>query len=314
MGIHLKDGSPLVQKSQLQKFVFGGLLAVVINAAPAQAGATRTWVSGVGDDLNPCSRTAPCKTFAGAISKTAPGGEISVLDAGAFGTVTIVQAVTINGEGNLAGILASIGNGIIVNAGASDRVIIRNLQINGAGGGTKGITVLGGNVTIDNCLIYGFTAGGTGIHVSAGSAAHIDIRDTSVTNSTNAVTAQASGGGAAVMSIDNMRINDAGTGVGALSDNVFMVIRNSFIGYTGAAGILTSGGAASISLDHSELTHNIIAVNATGAGSTVRLNDVSIYENNTGLAISNGATIATAGNNKIAGSPGAATNGTVSNF
>jgi hypothetical protein len=222
--------------------------------------------------------------------------------------------VTINGEGNLAGILASVSDGIVINAGASDRVIIRNLQINGAGGGTKGIRVLGGNVTIDNCLIYGFTAGGTGIHVSAGSATHIDIRDTSVTNTTNAVMAQASGGGGAVMSIDNMRINDAGTGVGALSDNVFMVIRNSFIGYTGAAGILTSGGAASISLDHSELTHNIIAVNATGAGSTVRLNDVSMYENNTGLAISNGATIATAGNNKIANSPGAATNGSVTNF
>jgi len=303
-----------VKKSLLRQLAVGGTLVAAIYAVPAQAAATRTWVSGVGDDLNPCSRTAPCKTFASAISKTAAGGEISVMDSGAFGAVTITQAVTINGEGNLAGILASISDGIIVNAGASDRVIIRDLQINGAGGGTKGITIIGGNVTIDNCLIYGFTAGGTGIDISAGSAAHIDIRDTSVTNTTNAVMAQASGGGVAVMSIDNMRINDAGTGLGGVSSNVFIVMRNSFIGFTGAAGILTSGGAASITVDHSELTHNIIAVNATGAGSTVRLNDVSIYENNTGLAISNGATIATAGNNKIAGSPGAATNGSVTNF
>jgi len=36
--------------------------------------------SGVGDDANPCSRTAPCKTFAGAISKTAAAGEINCLD------------------------------------------------------------------------------------------------------------------------------------------------------------------------------------------------------------------------------------------
>src|SRR4051812_9186829 len=210
-----KRESPLVKKSLLRQLAVGGTLFAAIYAVPAQAGATRTWVSGVGDDLNPCSRTAPCKTFAGAISKTAPGGEISVLDSGAFGTLTIIQAVTINGEGNLAGILASISDGIIVSAGASDRVIIRNLQINGAGGGTRGISVLGGNVTIENCAIYGFTSGGTGIKVAAGGAVHMDIRDTAVTNTTNAVTAQASGGGNAVMSIDNMRINDAGTGIGA---------------------------------------------------------------------------------------------------
>src|SRR5678809_162426 len=82
----------------------------------ANAQATRTWVSGVGDDTNPCSRTAPCKTFAGAISKTATAGEISVLDPGGFGAVTIVKSITINGDGTLAGILASLTNGVIVNA------------------------------------------------------------------------------------------------------------------------------------------------------------------------------------------------------
>ena len=46
------------------------LLLTLCVATMAQAQATRTWVSGVGDDVNPCSRTAPCKTFAGAISKT----------------------------------------------------------------------------------------------------------------------------------------------------------------------------------------------------------------------------------------------------
>src|SRR6476661_3964160 len=90
----------------------------------AQAQATRTWVSGVGDDANPCSRTAPCKTFAGAISKTATGGEISVLDPGGFGAVTITKAITINGDGTLAGILASGTNGINVAATATDKVII----------------------------------------------------------------------------------------------------------------------------------------------------------------------------------------------
>src|SRR3954470_15467436 len=95
--------------------------------------ATRTWVSGVGDDANPCSRTAPCKTFAGAISKTAAGGEIDVIDPGGFGTVTITKSITIDGQGTMASILASATNGINVNAGAGDTVILRNLSINGAG-------------------------------------------------------------------------------------------------------------------------------------------------------------------------------------
>src|ERR1044071_1841781 len=110
----------------------------------ANAQATRTWVSGVGDDANPCSRTAPCKTFAGAISKTAASGEISVLDPGGFGAVNITKAITINGDGTLAGILASLTTGIIVNAPAStDVVVLRNLSINGANNGTNGIRFSG---------------------------------------------------------------------------------------------------------------------------------------------------------------------------
>src|SRR5580765_1875593 len=103
-------------------------------ATSASAQATRTWVSGVGDDANPCSRTAPCKTFAGAISKTAAGGEISVLDPGGFGGVTITKAITLNGDGTLAGILAAGTNAIIVNAGVNDVVVIRSLSINGTSG------------------------------------------------------------------------------------------------------------------------------------------------------------------------------------
>src|SRR5580765_2890252 len=98
-------------------------------ATSASAQATRTWVSGVGDDANPCSRTAPCKTFAGAISKTAAGGEISVLDPGGFGAVTITKAITLNGDGTLAGILAAGVTGIIINAPSTADILIRNLSI-----------------------------------------------------------------------------------------------------------------------------------------------------------------------------------------
>src|SRR5712691_3917741 len=99
----------------------------------AHAQASRTWVSGVGDDVNPCSRTAPCKTFAGAISKTAPSGEINVLDPGGFGAVTITKSITISSERFEAGVLVSGTNGIIVSAANTDVVIIKGLDIEGLG-------------------------------------------------------------------------------------------------------------------------------------------------------------------------------------
>src|SRR5438477_11399392 len=112
-----------------------GCLVALLYAVPAQA-QTRTWVSGVGDDANPCSRTAPCKTFPGAISKTAAGGEINCLDPGGFGGVTITKAITIACEGVTAGVLVSGTNAIIVSAGPSDQVTLRGLDINGAGTGS----------------------------------------------------------------------------------------------------------------------------------------------------------------------------------
>jgi hypothetical protein len=78
---------------------FALILSALLWAAPANAQATRTWVSGVGDDVNPCSRSAPCKTFAGAISKTADCGEIDALDPGGFGALTITKGLTIDGGG-----------------------------------------------------------------------------------------------------------------------------------------------------------------------------------------------------------------------
>jgi len=103
------------------------LMAAVAVSASAQA--TRTWVSGVGDDANPCSRTAPCKTFAGAISKTAAGGEIDVLDPGGFGAVTITKSITIDGGGFTGGVLTAGTNGVVVSAGPSDIVTLRNFSI-----------------------------------------------------------------------------------------------------------------------------------------------------------------------------------------
>src|SRR5438034_7809030 len=107
------------------------LLVTCLWSNVAQAQATRTWVSGVGDDANPCSRTAACKTFAGAISKTAAGGEINCLDPGGFGGVTITKAMTLNCGYTLGSILVAGTPGVTINAGVNDRVTLRGIQIQG---------------------------------------------------------------------------------------------------------------------------------------------------------------------------------------
>src|SRR3954470_23165848 len=138
------------------------LALAVPNAAFGQA--TRTWVSGVGDDANPCSRTAPCKTFAGAISKTAPGGEIDALDPAGFGGVTITKSITLDGTGTLASILVSGTNGVIINAGTGDRVVLRNIQLNGIGTGTNGVNILqAGTVDLDYVEIANFATSAVNI-------------------------------------------------------------------------------------------------------------------------------------------------------
>src|ERR1700738_420634 len=112
----------IMRNSLLAAAICAGTMLLI--GSPAYAQATRTWVSGVGDDANPCSRTAPCKTFAGAISKTAAGGEIDALDPGGFGAVTITKSISIEAEGVIAGVLVSGTNGIIIAAGAGDQVVL----------------------------------------------------------------------------------------------------------------------------------------------------------------------------------------------
>jgi hypothetical protein len=168
----------------------------MLHASPAMAQAIRTWVSGVGDDVNPCSRTAPCKTFAGAISKTAAGGQISVLDPGGFGAVTITKSITIKADGDLGSILASGITGIIINAGATDRVVIDGLDIDGAGGtpGTIGIRILSAReVVVRNTVIRNFSQAGILIDSPTNQVA-LSVFDSSIINATIGVNVTAAAG------------------------------------------------------------------------------------------------------------------------
>src|SRR3954465_11133372 len=147
-----------MKKNTLILAALGSALSLLLFAAPAQAQATRTWVSGVGDDVNPCSRTAPCKTFAGAISKTFINGEIDALDAGAFGNLTITKSINVDCHDELCGVLVGAGTtGFIVNIASGNvndplrNARIRNVNVHGGGGsGTVGSRLGVNGIRIDN--------------------------------------------------------------------------------------------------------------------------------------------------------------------
>lgn len=267
----------------------------------AQGQATRTWVSGVGDDANPCSRTAPCKTFAGAISKTATGGEINVLDAGGFGAITITKSITIDGGGSFASILAAATNGVIVNASATSKVIIRNLSINGIGTGLNGIRFLGGlQLTVENCSIFGFTQ--NGIDISKSASAIVSVKDTNITQCTTGINSVTSGG-FVVSSLDNVRLENMSNGV-VVGQNSFATIRNSSIFQNNSNGINVSAAGSVANLENCMVANNGTGLNASASASTIRISRTAILQNTTGINIAGGATVATFQNNISAGNAG----------
>jgi nitrous oxidase accessory protein NosD len=245
----------------------GFALALSIVALPTFAQATRTWVSGVGDDFNPCSRTAPCKTFAGAISRTAPGGEINVLDAGGFGTVTITKSIRIDGTPFISGVLSSGVNGIIVNAATTDKIVLRNLDINGnvpfTAAVTRGIRVMqAGSIIIQDCEIYNF--GERGISIEGTSPTQTHILNSRVYN------------------------NPAANGIvilpsaGAVAHKT--TIENTSVFNNGVRGIYASNGSTTTVL-RSTISGNATGINAEANSGTTVVNvyDTSVDENGTGL-------------------------------
>jgi len=275
--------------------VFTFLALAVLVTAPANAQATRTWVSGVGDDVNPCSRTAPCKTFAGAISKTAAGGEISALDPGGFGVVTITKAITINGDGTLAGILSAGTNGVIVNAGVNDRVVLRNISINGVGTGLNGIRYIAGkSLTVDKVSISGCTA--RGIDMSLAAAGTLIVKDTTITNCATGVFVNSSV--FALAALDNVTLHNNATGIEA-STNGRVTISNSVVSGNTSNGLLASTGSSQINSEDNQIAFNaLVGVNCSVAGGAIRLSNNQIYNNTTGINIAASCVVNSTGNNR----------------
>ncbi|MCA6120628.1 right-handed parallel beta-helix repeat-containing protein [Bradyrhizobium sp. WSM 1704] len=254
-----------------------GLLLPALASAPAHAQATRTWVSGVGDDANPCSRTAPCKTFAGAISKTAAQGEINCLDPGGFGGLTIIKAITVNCHDMFASVLVAGTNGIVIQAGASDRVVLRNIQVQGIGPGVNaglvGIKInSAGSVSIEDCMITQFGQQGI-LDQRSNAGGKLLIKDTLITHNTGSAISIA---GAATnnATLDGVRSYNNAFGLAVGNGNNVTVKRSDFS--SNSIGVTADPGAQ-ISVNSSAINSNATGLNGSG----IRVSDSDINYNTT---------------------------------
>jgi len=236
---------------------------VAVAAPPASAQATRTWVSGVGDDANPCSRTAPCKTWAGAIFKTAVGGEIDALDDGGFGGVTITKAITLNGGGHVASALVSGTNAIIVSAPANAQVVL------------QGIDVVGLNVAEGTCASL------TGVRINSAASVLLDDVDISGFQTAVGATLDASSPDVFVdISLNNVRIHN---------NCQYGVRLNPAVGHPGR-----------LAMEHTSITGSNTAL-SVAAGGEAWVSNSQIYLNNMGVEPVAPGKIHSYCNNQVAG-------------
>jgi hypothetical protein len=309
--------------------VLAGGAATLMLAAPAQAQATRTWVSGVGDDVNPCSRTAPCKTFAGAISKTAAGGEINCLDPGGFGAVTIIKSMTIACQYTEGGALAG-GNGVTVNMpAATDVTVLRGLDFFGVNPPSNGVRFINqGTLHIIESKISRFNAAGSfGVSYQPSGASEFYITDTYISengaagNGGGILLRPTGAGGNANVVLNNVTVvNNANVGVfvdttGNTGLGLNVTMTDSIVSGNGGngLGIQSPAGASPIQVlvDKSVFTGNtasgvsVFGAAASGVGSAiVRIGGSTITTNVNGASASNQGVLRSYKDNYIDGNGG----------
>ena len=306
----------------------GRLLHVLIAIAfigftsPSFAQATRTWVSGVGDDANPCSRTAPCKTFAGAISKTVANGEINCLDPGGFGAVTITKSITIDCSATFGSVLNSGTNGIIINDSVTAspntiEVLLRGLAINGGGTtpGINGIRFISGRSLVLEDLFIQNQNGGTGISLQPAGNAEFYAENVTVTDGATGILMQPTGAGGVIRAmLRNVRSqNNSGVGLrvdstGNTSANGITVFadKSSFSGNSDGITVnSTAAGTQAIAMitDTNIFGNTNVGVSANGLNARIRIANSTITTNGTGASITNSASILTYGTNRLDGNP-----------
>lgn len=303
----------------MKRIVLGVLCAVGaigLTTLPANAQATRTWVSGVGDDVNPCSRTAPCKTYAGAISKTAAGGEINCLDPAGYGGLTITKSISVICDYTEGGVLVSGTNAFVINAPANSIITLKGHDIECLGTGLNGVNILGVGVSVHlhklqirNCR----GANGNGINIAPSSGvAEVFIADSYITdNGVAATTAgiliKPTGGASANVSITRVHLENNANGIvadgsgGAGNSNIG--ITDSVVGGSSGNGIQVSSTGANFK---ALVSNSLITLNSgsgattSGGNATIRLGGNTITNNGTGVSFPTG-TMQSFKNNMIAG-------------
>jgi hypothetical protein len=300
-----------MNKGRFTLSILTSIIFIFALATMTQAQATRTWVSGVGDDVNPCSRTAPCKTYAGAISKTAKDGEISTLDPGGFGTLTITKSITVNGGGAGQGygsVLSALApQGFLVNiTDVNDirkTVRLNWLDINGASTGTDGIRMIAGlALHIENTNIDGMVGDGVDINLSGANVAEVYMKNVSIRNCVgNGVILNASNAsGLIAATLEGVHMNNCGDGFEATL-RALATLRNCVISTNNggsSAGVRVNGATSEVSVDACSLSYNTSAVRVDSG--TARVAGSVLNGNSTGLQ-NVGGTLKSFGTNRIDG-------------
>jgi hypothetical protein len=308
-------------RKQYLSLALAAATLTALAASPALA-QTRTWVSGTGNDDNPCSRAAPCKTFTGALAKTQAGGEISVLDPAGYGAVSINKSISIVADGQEGGILLSFVNAIVVAAGPNDVVSLRGLQIEGAVSGLNGVRFLSGRaLNVEKCVIRGFNStsanAGHGILFQPSGASELHVVDSVIEKNGGAMTGggilvKPTGTGSAKISLSNVTLNDntfgfkadgtAATGAAGIQGGIYdsTASGNSTTGFSAVTAVGFQG--VNLMLNHSAAFANTsVAAQSSGPGSTVRISDFMAAANGTGLQTTGGGTIISHENNSVSG-------------
>jgi len=295
-------------RTAVPALMFASLCLAALTAAPAQAQATRTWVASTpagGNDVNACSRTAPCKTFSGALSKTSAGGVVSCVDADGYGPVTITKSITIDCTGVGAGILGPVnGSAVIVN-GANVVVLLRGLTIVAAANAQYGVRFLNGSeLHIENSTVSGF---GIGVDFSplAGVTSRLVVANSSINANTGGGLNIAAAGNAKIL-LDHARLDGNAGGIYATASaggSTRMTIKNSSLSANENYGISadgTGGGPVQVLIDSSVVSNNgSFGIVSGGPNATVIVCCSTVAGNDTGWTFSNGAGLGSYQNNNV---------------
>ena len=286
-----------------QRLTLSLVFSLVAISPAANAQVIRTWVSGTGDDASEnCSRTAPCRTFAGASGKTLDGGEINILDGFGFGPLSITnRSLSVVASGHTGSIVASALTALIVSnsSGFPVNVTLRGLELNGVASGVAGIRVTGSspvNLHIENGNIFRFA---NGINVLSNAAVSISVVNSRITDclaSGNGINTDAASGPVQI-SLIGSEIHNCNTGIN-LAGTAKINVKNSDLSQN-TTGVNVASASATALLDSNIISFCTTAVNVAISGGIVRLTNTTISDNATGLATVPGGSLISFGNNRI---------------